>query len=103
MYKCNISKSKTSLVSRASAVSDVIERTTSPDRKSNESVEEKEEYKVGCTTKTERILSVFCNAIFIKAFVLTFVAEWGDRSQLSTVGLAVSTVSHHFCGFTREK
>ena len=71
-----------------------MERTTSPDRKSNESVvEEQEESKVGCTTKTERVLSVFCNAIFIKAFVLTFVAEWGDRSQLSTVGLAVSTVS----------
>jgi len=79
-------------VSRASAVSEIVERTTSPDRKSNESVvEEQEEGKVGCTTKTERVLSVFCNAIFIKAFVLTFVAEWGDRSQLSTVGLAVST------------
>ena len=82
-------------VSRASAVSEIVERTTSPDRKSNESVvEEQEEEKVGCTTKTERVLSVFCNAIFIKAFVLTFVAEWGDRSQLSTVGLAVSTVSY---------
>ena len=31
--------------------------------------------------------------IAIKAFTLTFVAEWGDRSQISTIGLAVSTVS----------
>ena len=50
--------------------------------------------KVGCTTKTERFLALCCNAIFIKAFVLTFVAEWGDRSQLSTVTLAVSTVKN---------
>ena len=55
--------------------------------------EETEEKAVGCTTKTEKVLSVFCNAVFIKAFVLTFVAEWGARSQISTIGLAVSTVS----------
>ena len=55
--------------------------------------EETEEKAVGCTAKTEKVLSVFCNAVFIKAFVLTFVAELGDRSQISTIGLAVSTVS----------
>lgn len=55
------------------------------------SQEIKEDKAIGCTTKTEKVLSVFCNAVFIKAFVLTFVAEWGDRSQISTIGLAVST------------
>ena len=63
----------------------------SPTRTEPEETEEKKE--IGCTNKAENVLSVFCNAIFIKAFVLTFVAEWGDRSQISTVGLAVSTVS----------
>ena len=60
----------------------------------DETHEDTEAKAVGCTTKTEKVLSVFCNAIFIKAFVLTFVAEWGDRSQISTIGLAVSTVSY---------
>ncbi|KAF5842153.1 hypothetical protein DUNSADRAFT_8840 [Dunaliella salina] len=28
--------------------------------------------------------------IFIKSFTLTFLAEWGDRSQIATIGLAAS-------------
>merc|ERR1711937_321479 len=65
------------------------EALNSPTTEPEETEDKKKE--VGCTTKVENVLSVFCNAIFIKAFVLTFVAEWGDRSQISTVGLAVST------------
>lgn len=33
-------------------------------------------------------LTVFFHAIFIEAFVLTFLAEWGDRSQIATIVLA---------------
>lgn len=29
--------------------------------------------------------------IFINAFTLTFLAEWGDRSQIATIGLAASS------------
>ena len=64
-----------------------------------EEVTQVEEEPVGCTTKVEKVASIFCNAIFIKAFVLTFVAEWGDRSQLSTVALASTTVSSNFSKF----
>jgi len=33
---------------------------------------------------TWRIIS-FVSTIFVKSFTLTFVAEWGDRSQLTTI------------------
>lgn len=28
--------------------------------------------------------------IFLEAFTLTFLAEWGDRSQIATIGLAAN-------------
>jgi len=31
--------------------------------------------------------------IFAQSFVLTFLAEWGDRSQMSTIILAARDVS----------
>ncbi|KAL4230551.1 hypothetical protein ACF0H5_010932 [Mactra antiquata] len=34
------------------------------------------------------ILTALFSAIFIEAFVLTFLAEWGDRSQIATIILA---------------
>ncbi|KAI6215500.1 hypothetical protein M3Y94_00391800 [Aphelenchoides besseyi] len=36
------------------------------------------------SNSTWRIIS-FVSTIFIKSFTLTFVAEWGDRSQLTTI------------------
>jgi len=38
------------------------------------------------------ILTAFFSAIFIEAFVLTFLAEWGDRSQIATIVLAAREV-----------
>lgn len=32
------------------------------------------------------LLNMLFSQIFIKAFALTFVAEWGDRSQIATIG-----------------
>jgi putative Ca2+/H+ antiporter (TMEM165/GDT1 family) len=37
-----------------------------------------------------RALNRVCTPIFLEAFILTFLAEWGDRSQIATIGLAAS-------------
>lgn len=36
--------------------------------------------------------SLFFSPIFVQAFVLTFLAEWGDRSQITTIALAAAHV-----------
>jgi len=38
-----------------------------------------------------RMFSNFCTPIFLEALMLTFLAEWGDRSQIATISLA----AHH--------
>lgn len=35
-----------------------------------------------------RLFSKFCTPIFMEAGMLTFLAEWGDRSQIATITLA---------------
>lgn len=37
---------------------------------------------------TRNILTALFSAVLIEAFVLTFLAEWGDRSQIATIILA---------------
>ncbi|PNH06829.1 GDT1-like protein 5 [Tetrabaena socialis] len=36
------------------------------------------------------MLGMVFSQIFLKSFTLTFLAEWGDRSQIATIGLAAS-------------
>ncbi|XP_044493521.1 GDT1-like protein 4 [Mangifera indica] len=38
--------------------------------------------------KKRPFLSQFFSPIFLKAFSITFFGEWGDKSQLATIGLA---------------
>jgi len=40
-----------------------------------------------------RFMKVMMSQIFAQSFVLTFLAEWGDRSQISTIILAARDVS----------
>lgn len=37
------------------------------------------------------LLRTFVSPILLEAFTLTFLAEWGDRSQIATVGLAAAS------------
>lgn len=49
--------------------------------------------------KTTSVVT-FISRILIQAFTLTFLAEWGDRSQLATVILATREVS---CSSLKKK
>uniref|UniRef100_A0A0D9XA21 GDT1 family protein n=1 Tax=Leersia perrieri TaxID=77586 RepID=A0A0D9XA21_9ORYZ len=69
-------------------------------------VEEKLEAGQGKST-FRRIFSRFCTPIFLESFILTFLAEWGDRSQIATIALAThknavgvavgATLGHTIC------
>ena len=39
-------------------------------------------------TAARRLLRRFVTPVFLEAFLLTFLAEWGDRSQIATISLA---------------
>ncbi|RWS22066.1 hypothetical protein B4U80_01134 [Leptotrombidium deliense] len=41
-------------------------------------------------TRIKRKLLHYISLIFIETFVMTFVAEWGDRSQIATIALAAN-------------
>ncbi|KAK4771050.1 hypothetical protein SAY87_031582 [Trapa incisa] len=75
-------------------------------KKEMEEVEEKLESGQGKTT-IRRYFSRFCTPIFLESFILTFLAEWGDRSQIATIALAThknaigvavgATIGHTVC------
>lgn len=44
------------------------------------------------SAKTGKSILSLISRIFIQAFTLTFLAEWGDRSQLTTIILAAREV-----------
>ncbi|CAI9787150.1 unnamed protein product [Fraxinus pennsylvanica] len=56
-------------------------------KKEMEEVEEKLEAGQG-KTAFRRFFSRFCTPIYLESFILTFLAEWGDRSQIATIALA---------------
>ncbi|KAL2465005.1 GDT1-like protein 3 [Abeliophyllum distichum] len=56
-------------------------------KKEMEEVEEKLESGQG-KTAFRRFFSRFCTPIYLESFILTFLAEWGDRSQIATIALA---------------
>lgn len=58
-------------------------------QKELEEVEEKLEGGPQKKNLFRRIFARFCTPIFLESFILTFLAEWGDRSQLATIALAM--------------
>ncbi|KAL0925434.1 hypothetical protein M5K25_003762 [Dendrobium thyrsiflorum] len=78
----------------------------SSQKKEMEEVEEKLEAGQGKSVY-RRLFSRFCTPIFLESFILTFLAEWGDRSQITTIALAThknaagvavgATIGHTIC------
>ena len=46
----------------------------------------------GAKDGVKNLCSLFFGPVFIQAFVLTFLGEWGDRSQIATMVLAAAHV-----------
>lgn len=59
----------------------------------DEEFEEVENHLKDSATKSQkswlrRMFSKFCTPVFLEAGMLTFLAEWGDRSQIATITLS---------------
>ncbi|RWS31838.1 transmembrane protein-like protein [Leptotrombidium deliense] len=51
-------------------------------------VEETMNSKTAFSDKVHKMTNNYLSIVFIEAFAMTFFAEWGDRSQISTIVLA---------------
>ena len=43
--------------------------------------------------RTRQTIQLFTSPVFAQAFILTFLGEWGDRSQITTIAMAGANVS----------
>merc|ERR1719265_1566578 len=48
----------------------------------------KETESISTKGSASRVFTKICSPIFLQALTLTFLAEWGDRSQIATISLA---------------
>ena len=62
-------------------------RSTSPGHK---------DWAVALKERVRSTLLVLTNPVFAQAFILTFLGEWGDRSQITTIAMAGANVRSLF-------
>lgn len=51
-----------------------------------------ESWTKGVVEGARNLFSLFLGPVFVQAFALTFLGEWGDRSQIATIALAAAHV-----------
>lgn len=49
------------------------------------------------TNAIASLVNALFSQIFLKSFTLTFLAEWGDRSQIATIGCAMGCMHKCTC------
>ncbi len=59
-------------------------------RKSQQKIEIEMNDKMTPMPKNPRKFAISDTMILTQAFIMTFLAEWGDRSQIATIALAAS-------------
>eukprot|EP01100_Stratorugosa_tubuloviscum_P002416 TRINITY_DN1560_c2_g4_i1.p1 TRINITY_DN1560_c2_g4~~TRINITY_DN1560_c2_g4_i1.p1 ORF type:complete len:262 (-),score=131.51 TRINITY_DN1560_c2_g4_i1:151-936(-) len=53
-------------------------------------LEEQKIHKENLSTRLFNLLNAIFSPMFIQTFTLTFLAEWGDRSQITTIAMAAA-------------
>ena len=43
------------------------------------------------------LLNLLFSPVFVQTFIMTFLGEWGDRSQIATITLAAASGTTHPC------
>jgi len=59
---------------------------------------EKVHWAVQVKETVRRAIQLMTNPVFAQAFILTFLGEWGDRSQITTIAMAGAHVSRRVGG-----
>ncbi|KAJ3866381.1 hypothetical protein EV359DRAFT_36781 [Lentinula novae-zelandiae] len=84
----------------------IIEGGRSPVFASKDSTLKPKSKKTSLVEGARNFCSLFLGPVFVKAFALTFLGEWGDRSQIATIALgaahnaylvALGTIIGHGC------
>jgi Ca2+/H+ antiporter, TMEM165/GDT1 family len=72
---------------------DALNSEGTPSKPAFKSRQRAHELKSRVKEGAHNFASLFLGPVFVQSFILTFLGEWGDRSQIATIALAAAHVS----------